>query len=242
MYTLRKNINNIQKLIDAGKADEARRLVEDGLSQLPEDARREKTALFDILLYVEIYTENPRNALNVIERWSVVGFRTFSKRFSTSVLAAQLLIKTGQWFAARTELTELLKDPRSKKQDGLLDALSVYVDSDERCRRAMDTVLRQHLATAAEELGIPLRSSDKRADVSLAIRRAKGVLRASSRKYQELMLRTLNEATGNSGATLARDIRDRARKEEVGFFREQLRRMLHTIEGKRVPQRTGRSK
>jgi hypothetical protein len=208
MYSLRRNLKKLTpKTHCHDRHGQTRRTsppLEDRLSQLPEDSRREKNALLDALLTVEIYTNGDRNALAAIDRLRAVGFRTFAERFNNTVLAAHLSTRTAY---SRT------RDP--KKQYGLWNA---YVDSDERCAREMDGVLQ---GTSCHD---GRRSWNPEAQVRPARRCAcfgspgeclvPGLI---ERVPDAAAADMADVSTSREAATPARDIRELASKEKVGF-------------------------
>src|SRR6266700_222519 len=104
--SLRKTVH---RLIGEDKPDEARRLVQRELSSLPSGSRHREGALLNVLFGIEMYSERPSSALNVLARRHSLGFRIdCALAFDATLLSARLLMDDQQWFAARAKLTELL--------------------------------------------------------------------------------------------------------------------------------------
>src|ERR1700686_939348 len=90
-------------LLGNGRAGEARKLIEVLLRQRSQGSRGERGTLLDVLCEIEAYSDRNVEALTALNRRRSLGFRTTSEGFNAAFLAARLLMKTGRYFAARTE-------------------------------------------------------------------------------------------------------------------------------------------
>jgi hypothetical protein len=219
----------VQQLLANKQATKARTLVEQHLSELPAGSQRERAALLDILLGIETYSNRHNAALAALALRRPLGFRNTSEEFDAALLAALLLMKTQQWFSARTELTELLTNQKSGNWSGILEALAAYVDADEQCGKVMAGVLASRCRASIAKFDIPVQVPLRDRNAARSIKRAHRLFHAASKRYERLILKAFRLTTKGSRSALARQLKRRAEVEGVGYFRELAKGLLKQI-------------
>jgi hypothetical protein len=236
----------VNDLLAKGKANEARRIVEVKLSQLPKGSRQRQAALLDVLYVVELHSNRPRVALRILTRRRSLGFRDCMRAFDAALFSADLLMNTRQWFAARAELTELIQDPRCITWSGILDALASYVEADNRCREEMAFALTKGCEAAIKRFGIPLEMTRRAGSVDGTIRRAQRLFRVSAKKRQRLTMEILEGKTIKDRDAVIQRLKKYAATEKIGLFRDLAKRDLQQLQAARrralakVAGKTGR--
>jgi len=220
-------------LLESGRSDEARKLVRRLLRERSPGQPGDRGTLLYFLFEIETYSDRYVEALALLSRRRSLGFRTSGERFNATLLAARLLMKTSQWFAARTELTGLLTDHKCISWPGILQALDAYVAADGRCREEMNQVLREGCEAAKARFGINLEGTEENQDASETIRRMHSLFRDSSKAFQELECGLLLSVTERQRDEFVGQLRERARSERVGFIRDQMESLLRRFEEKR---------
>jgi hypothetical protein len=208
----------VHELVKNKKMDEARKLVENRLSQATHRSPREQIALLDLLLSIETIADHPRAALAVLARRRTFRFPNRNSEFETTLMVAHFLMRTDQWCAARRELTELLNDAKSKTWSGILDALVAYVDADEGCREDMNLVLLRGCKAAIKMYGIPVAVPLRRSDAPKTIRHARALYRSAAKKYQRLFLRLATGTAKKKRDAGLRALKEYQEKEKVKCF------------------------
>ena len=222
---LRKTVHD---LLGSGRVKHARTMVNRELSRPSSRSKRVQTLLLDILLDIETYAGQPDAALTILNRKRSLGYATFSEWASASLLTALLLLQTKQWFAARAELTELLRDQRSMRLPGLvLDASAAYVDADQHCRDEMKILLERGYGTEIKRLGIPEMKGSQ--EIEEKIRGARVTLSSSRKAYQQLVVRALTGEAKMPGNTLMQDLEEFCQQTPVGTLQTEAEKLLQKL-------------
>lgn len=219
----------VQRLLANKELGEARRLIEERLSKVPNGARRRRAALLDILLQAETCSNRPAAALAVLTRRRPLGFQSSWEEFDAALLAARLLMKTQQCFAARAELTELLNKPKLRSWPGILEALAAYVEADEQCRNIMTAALAGHFQVAIAKFGIPVQVTGRDRNVRRSIGRAHSLFLAASRRHQRLLLKALAATTRETRDAAAKELEEQVQSETIGYFRDLAKKLLQQL-------------
>jgi predicted Zn-dependent protease len=226
---LRKKIH---PLLQDGRDGEARKLVRSLLRKHPKSSTPARAQLLDILLEVELWCGHHAQALAALKLRRALGFRTKLQRRNAGEIHAQLLMNTGQWQAARSELTELLSECKDTGCLESIEALASYVKADERCRQEMVAVLGECYAATKQKLGIKWDGEDESADVSESIKKTHALVRASSKRFQELMLGVHSANTQSSLENISRKLSEHLESEPSGYFREQIQVLMERVKRK----------
>jgi hypothetical protein len=238
----------VNDLLANGKANEARKIVERKLSELPDGSRQQQAALLDVSYGIELYSNHPRVALRILARRRALGFRDWTRAFDAALLSAGLLMNTRQWFAAKAELTELIRDPKCVTWSGILDALAFYVEADERCREEMEVTLTRGCEVAIKKFGIPLEMTRRAGSVEGTIRRAQRLFRAAAKKSQRMTMEILEGKTIKDRDAVMQRLQKYAATEKIAFFRDLAKRDLQQLQAARrsalekMAGKTGRKK
>lgn len=215
-----------------GRAREVRKSLANLLSTSSGQSKAEQKHLLDNLLHVELCTGRTIAALRVLKRRRALGYPTVGKRMDAALHTASLLQKVGRFMDAHAELIGILQDRRSLHWDGLLSALSLFVDVDEHCREQMNIVLVEGCKAVIERFGIPLPLDDSVKTITQTIRGAQEKYRSDSRAYSALICRAMTEKTPDGRARLINEIREFPNENRVEFFKDQARNLLNELTSK----------
>ena len=192
--------------------------------------------MLDILSLIEISANRPRIALEVLARRRSLRSRDSSRAFDDSLLVARLLMTTGQYFAARTELTDLLSKSKAAGWNGILSALGLYVEAEEQCSVNMQGILARGLAAAIRMYDLPVPMPAEGVDVREAVREAHRVFFAASKSHSGLILQAVEATTADKFAVVIKELEDRIGKEPVGYFQRLQQHMLGQLKRSRQPK------
>lgn len=207
------------------------------LANASSKSKPEQRRILEVLFLVETYSGNAKTTLQALERRRALGYRKAEQQMDAALQAATLLQKTNRFTDARAELIGILQDRRSLNWDGLLPAISLYVDLDERCREEMNKVLVEASELVLKKFGIPIPFDGSAKAVTHTIRGAHDTFRSDSRAYSELVSRAITEKTREGRERLISDIREFANERRAEFFNDQARDLLDKLtskKGKRV--------
>ena len=230
----------VTELLKSGRLQRARLLVRDALSALPTRSRK-YPQLLELLLNIELSAGRTREAMAVLKRRRSLGYRTTGEAFDSSLLSASILMKSEQWFDARAELTDPLRDPKGHEWAGILEALCVYVEADKRCQLEMKQSLEIAFRAAVERFGLPAPAVIGERGIGRAIKHGHRLFRLASIQYQSLVLRVIKAGTTQDRDVLRNYILTGLDAETVGYFRSRkaalLERLKPGTEGTHGPQR-----
>ena len=133
--------SSVDKLLNKHRWAEARALVKRRLSSLPDSDRRAKGAMLEVLSWIEMQANRPVAALKVLFECRSLRSRGSPKALDDTLLISRLLMTTGEWSAAYAELANLLGRADAAGWDGLLTALDLCVEAEEKCSAKMQATL-----------------------------------------------------------------------------------------------------
>lgn len=210
--------DQVYDLIGRGKVRAARHLVKDALASA-EGSKRE-TLLLELLINVELSDGQIAKALRALDTRRSLGFRSAFESFDAGLLRASLLIKSERFLAARSELTELVINPKSINWPSLLDALDEFVRADEQCRRIMGDYLVRGYEASTSRFGIPATPEVTARGVGPAIKKARELFRQASRAHQRLTIKALTAPCQQARDAIAEEVTESVALESVAYFRE----------------------
>jgi len=217
------------ELLNKKQFGAARRLLREQLANDNILTKRQQKNLLSTLTIVEINAGRPLEALKVLERRRALGSSSWAEKFDNYLEAANLLARSGRWIAARSELINLFANRNSLQWHGLLQALELFFDVEEECRKCLEPILNRACEVAAQKLGIPIPTDRQKSTVKESVRESRALYSAAAQKYQELLLRTYSEISDERHSKLVHDLQAYVTNERVGFFREQARALLARI-------------
>lgn len=229
-----KELNNrdVVRMCQHGEAKKARRTLKRLLSVSVPGSKAKQKRLLDDLFYVEVNEGRLNAALEVLKRRRALGFRNSGQRMDAVFETCGLLYKASHIFEARAELIRLLRDRRSLDWNGLLSALSLFVEVDEKCRELMNSVLSEASGVAIRKLGFPTSIGRMATDAPQMIRAADSMFRADSKLYSELLCRVFTESTQEGRGRVIGDLLEFSEGAGVEFFKEQARQLLEKLTSK----------
>jgi len=222
----------VVRMCQDGRAGDARKLLLGLLSATSGDSKAEQRRLLDDLLHVELHAGRSHAALQVLERRRVLGYRKVEQRMDAALHAATLLDKVGRFVDARGELIGIIRDRRSLHWDGLLPALSLYVELDGKCRELMNPVLLEASGMVIKKFGIPISIDVVPARLSKTIKAVHKLFRGDSKTYSGLLSRVFTESTPAGRLRLVDELRQFSENARVEFFKNQATQLLSKLMSK----------
>lgn len=220
---------DVVRMCQDGRAKEARKSLMSSLAASQSVSKAEEKRLLEGLLYVEVFEGHAQAALQVLKRRRALGYRNLERRMDDALETSTLLYNTGHFIEARAELIDLLRERKSNEWHGLLPALSLYVDADEKCREAMNSVLVEGARTAVKRLGIPIQVELGGAKLPKTIKAARSMYRADSKVYSGLLTQVFTERSQDGRQHVIDNLREFSESAKVDFFRDQAKQLLKKL-------------
>lgn len=213
-------------MCESGRAKDARKALSDRLKASSSVSKREQRRLLANLLYVEIFDGRTEAALHVLYRRRLLGYRNPESKMDDVLQISSLLYNTGHFIEARAELIELLRGRRTREWSGLLQALSLYVDADEKCRELMGALLIEGSRAAMTRFGIPLSVNVDTVQMPKTIRAAHKMFCAESKEYSKLLAQVFTARTQHGRGRIVENLRKFSENAKTDFFRSQAEQLL----------------
>jgi hypothetical protein len=196
--------------------------------------------MLEVLSWIEMQANRPVAALKVLFECRSLRSRGSPKALDDTLLISRLLMTTGEWSAAYAELANLLGRADAAGWDGLLTALDLCVEAEEKCSAKMQATLSSMFAAAVRSYGLPIGLPLKGVDCKDAIRGAHKMFSEALRVQSDLLLQGLTATTPARLEEVVRQLEDQIANETVEFFRRGQQNVLDQLTGRRAYMAKGK--